>query len=80
MAQTTWGIWLGSGEIIFILIFHGSPQVITTWFACSLDAVLASLLANREAAPLLLEEEMATHSSILAGEFQGHRNLEVYSP
>ena len=26
----------------------------TTWFACSLDAVLASLLANRGAAPLPL--------------------------
>ena len=27
-----------------------------------------------------LEEEMATHSSILAGEFHGQRSLEGYSP
>ena len=30
------------------------PQVMTTWFACSLDSVLSSLLANRGAAPLPL--------------------------
>ena len=28
----------------------------------------------------LLEEEMATRSRILAGEFPGHRNLDGYSP
>ena len=27
-----------------------------------------------------LEKEMATHSSILAGEFHGQRSLEGYSP
>ena len=27
-----------------------------------------------------LEEEMATHSSILAGKFHGQRSLEGYSP
>jgi len=54
MAQRPWGIWLGKGEILFIPNSPWFPQVITIWCACSLDAVLPSLLANRGATPLPL--------------------------